>query len=117
MIGISRSYIIYNYFKYILIILIIFMGLIWLSQIIRIIEFQYSISNQILEIAGTTLLALPSFINPLVPFLILIGSFLLNSKIKNSNEIIILKQYLSYDKLRILFQLLIFFNIFNIYIK
>ena len=33
---------------------------------------------------------------------------MLNSKIKNSSEIIILKQYLSYDKLRILFQLLIF---------
>ena len=108
MIGIARSYIIYNYFKYILIILLVFIGLIWLSQIIRIIEFQYSFSNQILEIAGTTLLALPSFINPLVPFLILIGSFMLNSKIKNSSEIIILKQYLSYDKLRILFQLLIF---------
>ena len=108
MVGIARSYIIYNYFKYILIILLVFIGLIWLSQIIRIIEFQYSISNQILEIAGTTLLALPSFINPLVPFLILIGSFMLNSKIKNSSEIIILKQYLSYDKLRILFQLLIF---------
>lgn len=107
MVGIARSYIIYNYFKYILIILLVFIGFIWLSQIIRIIEFQYSISNQILEIALTTLLALPSFINPLVPFLILIGSFMLNSKIKNSSEIIILKQYLSYDKLRILFQLLI----------
>ena len=111
MIGRARSYIIYNYFKYILIILLIFTGLIWLSQIIRIIEFQYSISNQIIDIAGTTLLALPSFINPLVPFLIIIGSFMLNSKIKNSNEIIILKQYLSSKSLRYLFQLLIFFTI------
>ena len=110
MIGRARSYIIYNYFKYILIILLIFIGLIWLSQIIRILEFQYSISNQIIEIAGTTLLALPSFINPLVPFLILIGSFMLNSKIKNSNEIIILKQYLSIKSLRVLFQFLIFFT-------
>ena len=108
MIGRARSYIIYNYFKYILIILLIFVSLIWLSQIIRIIEFQYSITNQIIEIAGTTLLALPSFINPLVPFLILIGSFFLNSKIKNSNEIIILKQYLSSKGLRVLFKLLIF---------
>ena len=86
-----------------------FIGLIWLSQIIRIIEFQYAVSNQIIEIASTTLLALPSFINPLVPFLILIGSFMLNSKIKNSNEIIVLKQYLSSKSLRVLFQLLIFF--------
>ena len=110
MIGRARSYIIYNYFKYILIILLVFIGLIWLSQIIRIIEFQYSITNQIIEIAGTTLLALPSFINPLVPFLILIGSFMLNSKIKNSNEIIILKQYLSSKGLKVLFQLIIFFT-------
>jgi len=110
MIGRARSYIIYNYFKYILIILLVFIGLIWLSQIIRIIELQYSITNQIIEIAGTTLLALPSFINPLVPFLILIGSFMLNSKIKNSNEIIILKQYLSSKGLNALFQLIIFFT-------
>ncbi len=115
MIGRARSYIIYNYFKYILIILLLFIGLIWLSQIIRIIEFQYSITNQIIEIAGTTLLALPSFINPMVPFLILLGSFMLNFKIKNSNEIIILKQYLSSKGLRTLFQLLIFFT-FTIFI-
>jgi len=111
MIGKARSYIIYNYFKYILIILLIFIGLIWLSQIIRILEFQYSISNQIIEIAGTTLLALPSFVYPLVPFLILIGSFMLNSKIKSSNEIIILKQYLSINSLRVLFQFLIIFTL------
>ena len=89
--------------------LFVFIGLIWLSQIIRIIEFQYSFSNQIIEIASTTLLALPSFISPLVPFLIIIGSFMLNSKIKNSNEIIILKQYLSSKSVKVLFQLLIFF--------
>ena len=111
MIGRARSYIIYNYFKYILIILLIFIGLIWLSQIIRILELQYSISNQIIEIASTTLLALPSFINPLVPFLILIGSFMVNFKIKSSNEIVILKQYLSTKSLKVLFQLLILFTI------
>ena len=109
MIGRAGSYIIYNYFKYILIMLFVFIGLIWLSQIIRIIEFQYSFSNQIIEIASTTLLALPSFINPLVPFLIIIGSFMLNSKIKNSNEIIVLKQYLSSKSVKVLFKLLIFF--------
>ena len=90
--------------------MLVFISLIWLSQIIRIIEFQYSITNQIIEIAGTTLLALPSFVNPIVPFLILIGSFMLNSKIKNSNEIVILKQYLSTKGLRALFQMIIFFT-------
>ena len=113
MLGRAKSYIIYNYFKYILIILLIFVGLIWVSQIIRILEFQYSVSNQIIEIAGITLFALPSFINPLAPFLILIGSFMLNSKIKNSNEIVILKQYLSTKSLRVIFQSLILLLIVN----
>ena len=36
---------------------------------------------------------------------------MLNSKIKNSNEIVILKQYLSVNGLRVLFQLLILFTI------
>jgi lipopolysaccharide export LptBFGC system permease protein LptF len=103
----AAFYIIYNYFKYILIILLLFIGIIWLSQILRLLEFQYSISNQIMEVAFTTLLALPSFINPLVPFMILIGSFMLNNKIKNSNEVIILKQYLNIKSLNILFQIII----------
>jgi len=109
MIGRARSYIIYSYFKYILILLFIFLGLIWLSQIIRILELQYSISNQIFETAGTTLLALPSFINPLVPFLVLIGGFFVNTRIRTSNEIIILKQYLSLKSIKFLFQFLIIF--------
>ena len=71
------------------------MGLIWLSQILRIIEFQYSISHQIHDIVITTLFSLPSFITPLMPFLLLIGSFFISNKTNNSNEIVILKQYLS----------------------
>ena len=35
---------------------------------------------------------------------------MLNSKIRNSNEIIILKQYLSIKSLKFLFQLLIFLS-------
>ena len=71
----SNNYIIFNYFKYISIVLGIFIGLIWLSQIIRIIELQYSIGIQIFQVAKTTLLALHSFINPLYPFLLLMEVF------------------------------------------
>tara|TARA_E500000178_G_C16979863_1_gene735224 strand:- start:760 stop:1791 length:1032 start_codon:yes stop_codon:yes gene_type:complete len=109
MIGKAGFYIISNYFKYILLILAVFVGLLWISQIIRIMELQHSFSKQILEIAGTTLLALPSFINPIVPFLILIGSFMINNKIQNNNEIIILKQYLSSNGVKLLFKFSIFF--------
>ena len=100
MIGKAKYYIISNYFKYFFLNLIIFLTLIWISQILRIIEFQYSFSSQLVEVAISTLLALPSFINPLVPFLILIGSFFLNYKFNFSNEILIVKQYLPKEKLR-----------------
>ena len=88
--------------------LFIFIGLIWLSQIIRILELQYSFSNQIFKVAISTLYALPSFSSPLVPFLILIGSFSVNTKITNDNEIIIFKQYLSKNRLNTLFYFLTF---------
>ena len=88
--------------------LFIFIGLIWLSQIIRILEFQYSFSNQIFNVAISTLYALPSFSSPLIPFLILIGSFSVNTKLANDNEIIIFKQYLSKNRLNTLFYFLTF---------
>ena len=90
-----RSYIIFNYLKYILTNIIIFIGLIWLSQILRILELQQSITTQITDVVSTTLLVLPSFLNPLSPFLLIIASFFLNYKFNSSNEIIILKQYFS----------------------
>ena len=71
------------------------MGLIWISQILRVIEIEYSVIHQIFDIAIATIYALPSFIGPLMPFLILIASFFLNNKFNSFNEIIIIKQYLS----------------------
>ena len=56
---------------------------------------QKSITTQIYDVVSTTLLVLPSFINPLIPFLLIIAGFFLNYKFNSSNEIIILKQYFS----------------------
>ena len=95
MLGGTRSYIIFNYFKYISINVIIFIGLIWFSQILRILELQHSITTQIFEVINTTILVLPSFISPLMPFLLIMASFFLNYKFNTSNEILILKQYVS----------------------
>ena len=95
MIGGLRSYIIFTYLKYILINIIIFVGLIWLSQILRILELQQSLTSQIFDIVKTTALVLPSFVGPLMPFLLIIASFFLNFKFNSSNEIIILRQYFS----------------------
>ena len=97
--------------KYILINIIIFIGLIWLSQILRILELQQSISSQLLDIISTTLFVLPSFIGPLMPFLLIISSFFINFKYNASNEIVILKQYFSLNGNINLF-LVLFFGIF-----
>ncbi len=58
-------------------------------------ELQHSITTQIFEVINTTILVLPSFISPLMPFLLIMASFFLNYKFNSSNEILILKQYVS----------------------
>lgn len=103
MVGTAKYYIIYNFFKYILISIFIFIGLIWVSQILRILDLQHTISFQILDVMKTTILVLPSFISPISSFLLLLSSFFLNYKINSSNEIIIFKQYLRLKDLKYLF--------------
>jgi lipopolysaccharide export LptBFGC system permease protein LptF len=92
----AKYYIIFHYFKYILINIFLFIGLIWISQILRILELQFSFSNQILDVIKTTILVLPSFIGPLSSFLILLASFFLNFKLNSSNEIVVIRQYFGF---------------------
>ena len=110
----AKYYIISAFFKYILINIFIFLGLIWLSQVLRILELQYSISNQIFDVIKTTCLVLPSFINPLMPFLILLGSFFANYKFNSNNEMVILKQYLNIKQISNLL-ITLMFSIFILY--
>ena len=110
----AKYYIISEFFKYILINILIFLGLIWISQVLRILELQYSISNQIFDVVKTTCLVLPSFINPLMPFLILLGSFFANYKFNSNNEMVILKQYLNIKQISNLL-ITLMFSIFILY--
>ena len=93
--------------KYILINIIIFVGLIWISQILRILELQQSIATQLFEVIKTTVLVLPSFIGPLLPFLLIISGFFLNYKYNSTNEIIIINQYFSKKKNLVLFSIIL----------
>ena len=103
-----KSYIFFSYLKYILINIIIFVGLIWISQILRILELQQSITTQFYEVIKTTILVLPSFIGPLLPFLLIIAGFFLNYKFNSTNEIIIINQYFSKKKNLVLFSIILF---------
>ncbi len=91
--------------------------MIWISQILRILELQKSVTTQILEVIKTTLLVLPSFVGPLLPFLLIIAGFFLNFKYNSSNEIIIFKQYFSVKRNILLFSIILFgisfFHFFN----
>ena len=102
-----KSYIFFSYLKYILINIIIFVGLIWISQILRILELQQSITTQFYEVIKTTILVLPSFIGPLLPFLLIIAGFFLNYKFNSTNEIIIINQYFSKKKNLVLFSIIL----------
>jgi len=57
---------------------------------------------------------LPSFISPLMPFLLILASFFLNYKFNSCNEIIVLKQYFSISNNYSLF-LILFSTIFIFY--
>jgi lipopolysaccharide export LptBFGC system permease protein LptF len=102
MIGGAKYYIISQYFKYIFLNILIFIGLIWVSQILRILELQNSISNQLLDVVKTTILVLPSFVGTLSSFLFLLASIYLNIKLNSSNEIIIIKQYFGFKDISVL---------------
>jgi len=106
----ARSYIIYSYLKYILISTLIFLFLVWISQILRIVNIQSSFYSQIIDIFLTSLFALPSFINPLLPLLIIFSCIFFNLKLIGNNEIIIFKQYLAFNNYRGIF----FFTLFTV---
>lgn len=111
-----KIYIVFFQFKYFLNFILILLSLIWLSQIMRLVDLKYSISNQILEVVSTTLLVIPSYLNPLAPVILLISYFYLNFTINATREIIILNQYLNYrNKFTISILIKLIFIIFFYY--
>ena len=89
-------YIVFFQFKYLLNFLFILLGLICISQILRLVDLKFSLTNQIFDIMGTTFLVLPSYLNPLLPILLLISFFYFNFNLNSSNESLIINQYLNH---------------------
>lgn len=110
-----RSYIILFYLKYFLIFTSLFISLIWISQILRILDIKYSISYQLIDVIYTTSLILPSYINPLLPLLILFNFFYLNFNLTATREGLIINHYVNKKNKSLTFNLLnIFLLIFYI---
>tara|TARA_B100000965_G_scaffold207634_1_gene173562 strand:- start:676 stop:1701 length:1026 start_codon:yes stop_codon:yes gene_type:complete len=105
-------YLIYNYLKYITIFLFLFLITVWISQIIRLIEFGLNYES-FYKVINLTVLALPSYIINVSHLIILFGAFFFSYKLNSSSEIIILRQYLNKNNLR---NYLILTNIFMLLI-
>jgi hypothetical protein len=76
---------------------------------------KHSIGNQIIEVIKVTFYSLPSFINPLIPFLLLLTGIFLNSNLRNKNELIIIKQYFSIREIKFTY-IFIFIFILSMFI-
>lgn len=76
----------------------------------RIFNIQSSFYSQILDIFLASLFALPSYINPLLPLLVIFSCIFFNLKLIGNNEIIIFKQYLTFNNYREIF----FFTLFTV---
>lgn len=90
-----NCYILKKFFKYTFIFLITFIILIWISQVLRIIDLSQSYSTQLLEIILATLYSLPSFISPLASLIVFISCVTINRNFNIHNELTIVNQYSS----------------------
>ena len=73
-------------------------SLVWISQILRLLDLKFSVSTQILDILFTTLLVLPSYLGPIVTFILLITYFFFNYQLNASNQNLIINQYFDLKK-------------------
>lgn len=101
-------HLIYNYLKHISIFLFLFLITIWVSQVIRLIEFGINYES-FYKVMNLTILALPSYVINVSHLIILFGSFFFSHKLNSSSEIIVIRQYLNKVSLR---NHIVFANIF-----
>ncbi|MDC0862077.1 LptF/LptG family permease [Alphaproteobacteria bacterium] len=112
-----KLYLTLNYVKYIVILLFVFVLIIWLAQILRMLDFNQTFSIQLYEIIKITSYLLPSAINTILPIIILLSSCFYNRHINSTSEISIFTLYLGkkqiYNFLTYTYLLLIILFIFN----
>ena len=95
-----KLYLTISYVKYIVLMLLIFLLIIWLAQIIRYLDLGQSFSVQFSKVAIITSYLLPNAISTILPIIIFISSCFLNYQMNQTNEISIISLYLSKNNLR-----------------
>ena len=95
-----KLYLTISYVKYIVLLLVVFLLIIWLAQIIRYLDLSQSFSMQFSKVALITSYLLPNAIGTILPIIIFIASCFLNYQINQTNELTILSLYLSKNSLR-----------------
>ena len=90
-----KLYLTISYVKYIVLMLIAFLLIIWLAQIIRYMELGQSLAIQLSHVTMITSYLLPNAISTILPIIIFIASCFLNKHINQTNELSIISMYLS----------------------
>ena len=103
-----KLYLTLNYVKYIVILLLVFLLIIWLAQILRMMDFNQTVTIQLYEIMRITSYLLPSAINTILPIIILLASCFFNRYINSTSEISIFSLYLKRKKINLFLSYLYF---------
>ena len=95
-----KIYLTLSYVKYIVLMLIVFLLIIWLAQIIRYLDLSQSFSVQFSKVALITSYLLPNAASTILPIIVFISSCFLNYQMNQTNEISIISLYLSKNNLK-----------------
>jgi lipopolysaccharide export LptBFGC system permease protein LptF len=95
-----KLYLTISYVKYIVLILLSFLLIIWLAQIIRYLDLSESFDMQFSQVAIVTIYLLPNAISTILPIIIFIATCFFNYQLNQTNEISIFSLYLSKISLR-----------------
>jgi lipopolysaccharide export LptBFGC system permease protein LptF len=112
-----KLYLTISYVKYILLILVVFLLIVWLAQIVRYLDLSQSFSMQFSKVVFITSYLLPNAISTILPIIIFIASCFFNYQLNHTNEIDIFCLYLSKNSLKIIilltYCLLLVFYVIN----
>ena len=112
-----KLYLTISYVKYILLMLVVFLLIVWLAQIVRYLDLSQSFSVQLGKVALLSSYLLPNALSTILPIIVFIASCFFNYQLNQSNEINIFNLYLSKNSLKIIiiitYSLILAFYIIN----